>query len=1755
MKKICLFLFCFISFNSLFSQDPPSPINFYQLLDYLYENDSSLQVHDTLKSGSAKDIDRTKFLWGPRLSPDGDVSKAAAATINYTNAYTGSTPESGCGLVITNWREEGPFGTVSSDRVPSGTGQINRITFDPRYGISSHTIYGGSFYGGLWRSTNKGESWEVVNTDLGLPQTSVSGIAVSHQDSSIIYISTGQGDLRTHKNLLAQFNAGFSGVAPSFTSGVFRSTDYGQSWQAINTGFLTHFTSGGTTRDLMVNPENDNTLYCATSLGFFRCRNALSGIPQWTKLNFPAGNPSDDFAGIALHPTDTNTLYAASEDIYRSTDGGDNWASMTGPGTGLDFDSLYNEPDSFFVKRIKLAVTPADSSRLYAYINGMSIKMCPAKFHLIDTINGVPIDTIIDTILPKRAKTIFVFMYNNNQWERLNKRSNCTATFNNYSETWMGFAVSPKNPNMVFYGYTKVRGTNDFTTQPFFNLRSPYLAHDFHADVHDIVFEPNTDNPLMYCGTHGGVNVKNTNDTAHGGWEDKNEGINTNLIFSFDISKVDGHIVIGRQDNGSNKSSIKKPDGTYDWTNIGGGDGYGTQMINEATKKQLLVIFGPGFNVPIEARAVAMDSLLHPTYWDHRSVLPLSFQAIAHPVLNKEIIGFTDLFSLDSPNLPHNASTARANWRVESDLYRHQDWKLWSRIREFAIAPSDTNYIYVATWGRGNGSYTELFRSKTGLRNGSYDSLHYSYPPQPPGKFQPITQNLPQFYTAGDTVPPYITGIAVSSKDPEHLWISVSGFEPGIRVLKSTDGGDSWQNADPNNDLPEMPANNIIYQDGTDDRLYLATDVGVFVTDNEMGCWQRFGDIPNVKVLELKMHPCSGRIYAGTYGRGLWSAAPLPASENKSRHIVSTNTTWTTNRALGQDLLVKAGAKLTIKSTLYMPADADIIIEPNAILVVDSGKITNSCGYFWNGIQVHGNSYENQFPLSHPTYQGKLVLKNGAEIENAREAIRLMDADNWGTFGGLVQARDATIRNNRRAVTFMKYDSTNHSFFRNVKFINDSNIRQIDTSGTLFLSRVTLWDNKGVIFEGCEFVDSSGFNQYSPTSGNGIFSIDAKYTVRSFCTSPLGIGAACPTGDLIRTTFTNLNQGIYALGASKTRPIIVDRTDFIDNSIGLRIKGINNVRFTNNELIYGGVMKQGFNEPNINYQYGLYGFETSDFEIEANEFEGRSNPVMDVAGLGIFNSGTDANEVYRNTFENNTLGQHYVGRNRNNSFQGLQFLCNENPVSNDGDVHVELDGDGINPSTHGIRTHQGSSNPEFSAGNLVSSNPDPDQGHLKNTSDQVINYHYFSSDEKPLYFTTSFVDTNLLNSNSNTCPIKLSGFPITHNPGQPTWAVIDPTQITEYYANRNTYNGLLYNYYQQLDNGNTDSLIQAINMTVSADAQQLRDDLIAQSPFVSTPALMDAASTGILSDALLLEVCLANPDATQSEGFLDFVEYEIPNPLPSSMVQLIYQSWSEETPRTLLEMQLAELNGRLGHSSMQILQHYLNDSLKHSDSIVSILESRNSLQSDYRIVEWRVGERDFVAANDLMQQIAGAHEFNEAQLNEHNNLLAFIDFLSTLAGSEGEYMNTNPTDSSTLRDIANAATGRSSVLAQNILCFAYGDCADGGEEIATRMKRNSYPKRVYDLTPPLTDQKEIDHQRISLHPNPADEEVRLRIANWENEAEMSFQLISLQGQVLINRRITEQETILKLAHLKKGAYFYKVLQQEEVLESGKLIIQ
>ena len=65
----------------------------------------------------------------------------------------------------------------------------------------------------------------------------------------------------------------------------------------------------------------------------------------------------------------------------------------------------------------------------------------------------------------------------------------------------------------------------------------------------------------------------------------------------------------------------------------------------------------------------------------------------------------------------------------------------------------------------------------------------------------------------------------------------------------------------------------LFRSENSPDRLYIGTDIGVFVSDYNSAYWERFGsDLPNVIVMELEIHKNDNKIFAATYGRGLWSA-------------------------------------------------------------------------------------------------------------------------------------------------------------------------------------------------------------------------------------------------------------------------------------------------------------------------------------------------------------------------------------------------------------------------------------------------------------------------------------------------------------------------------------------------------------------------------------------------------------------------------------------------------------------------------------------------------------------------------------------------------------------------------------------------------------------------------------------------------------------------------------------------------------------
>jgi hypothetical protein len=171
-------------------------------------------------------------------------------------------------------------------------------------------------------------------------------------------------------------------------------------------------------------------------------------------------------------------------------------------------------------------------------------------------------------------------------------------------------------------------------------------------------------------------------------------------------------------------------------------------------------------------------------------------------------------------------------------------------IVEFAIAPSNNQVIYV---------------------------LH-------PGSIRKTTNGGTSWTSANGNIPGgAFTFITIDPNDPNTAWVTVSGYTAGNKVFQTVDGGVTWMNISSN--LPNLPANCSVYEPGSNDRIYIGMDVGIYYKDNSSSNWTLYNTgLPNVAIMDMETTPAApGKIYAATYGRGVYeadviqtTAAPVP---------------------------------------------------------------------------------------------------------------------------------------------------------------------------------------------------------------------------------------------------------------------------------------------------------------------------------------------------------------------------------------------------------------------------------------------------------------------------------------------------------------------------------------------------------------------------------------------------------------------------------------------------------------------------------------------------------------------------------------------------------------------------------------------------------------------------------------------------------------------------------------------------------------
>jgi photosystem II stability/assembly factor-like uncharacterized protein len=491
-------IFIFLSFFSvtLFAQNwvemmQDSNANFYVIQKAFNNYWDGKKIE---KGKGWKQFRRWENYMAPRVYPSGEMNHGADLWNAYQELKTNESLNKT--TAAANWTSLGPVAIPSN----GGAGRINCISFYPG---NPTIMFAGSPSGGLWKSTDAGNSWST-NTDL-LPNIGVSSIAIDPSNPDVMYIATGDGD-----------------AGDTYTIGVLKSTDGGQSW---NTTGLTYLVSQlKSVRKLLIHPLNTDTVFAATNSGIYR---SLDAGATWTNVR------SGNFYDIEFKPDDPSVIWAASHNrVYKSTN----------TGTGFIICSAFAPDD---VGRLSIAVTANDPNYLYVL----------AGNNIDNGLSGVWKTTDTGTTF-----TLCADSPNMLGW------STDGSDFGGQAWYDLAIAASPINKNIVFIGGVNIWKTNDGGDSWSINAHwyggggNPYV----HADIHAIEFVPGNGNTI-YSGCDGGV-FKTTNGGS--AWSDKSGTLSIAQIYRLGCSATDPDLVMtGWQDNGSNLYS------NPDWSNVIGGDG------------------------------------------------------------------------------------------------------------------------------------------------------------------------------------------------------------------------------------------------------------------------------------------------------------------------------------------------------------------------------------------------------------------------------------------------------------------------------------------------------------------------------------------------------------------------------------------------------------------------------------------------------------------------------------------------------------------------------------------------------------------------------------------------------------------------------------------------------------------------------------------------------------------------------------------------------------------------------------------------------------------------------------------------------------------------------------------------------------------------------------------------------------------------------------------------------------------------------
>ena len=368
-----------------------------------------------------------------------------------------------------HWRDVGPMRGGRTYAVSGNAAQPD-------------TFYMGSVGGGVWKTENSGRTWFPIADDpkTGIPIGSIGAIAVAPSNPDIIYVGTGEPDIRSQN---------------SYGIGVFKSTDAGKTWRAIGLAETRQIGK------IVVDPSDPDRVYVA-ALGHVYDANPERGVfrstdggAHWKKILASAKDPDNVGAvDLALDPQHPTTIYASlwatrrppwavyapsnlpGGGLFKSNDGGNTWHQLT---NGLPADD--------FVGKIGVAIAPSNPKRVYAVVDDLGTAIAPS-FRVISAPKGPN--------APKPSGGIYLSDDAGASWRLVNNEQRL------WGRGWYfeQMAVDPTNPDRAY----------DVNTATYMTLDAgktwvPVKGAPGGDDYHQLWINPKDGNRMVLSSDQGTV--------------------------------------------------------------------------------------------------------------------------------------------------------------------------------------------------------------------------------------------------------------------------------------------------------------------------------------------------------------------------------------------------------------------------------------------------------------------------------------------------------------------------------------------------------------------------------------------------------------------------------------------------------------------------------------------------------------------------------------------------------------------------------------------------------------------------------------------------------------------------------------------------------------------------------------------------------------------------------------------------------------------------------------------------------------------------------------------------------------------------------------------------------------------------------------------------------------------------------------------------------------------------------------------------